>query len=99
MPAGNQTGPMGMGPRTGRGFGYCSGNNAPGYANGGFGHRGGGFARGKRFWGAGYPGAYQAPVMTPEQERESLKAQAHNLEESLKAIQERLDKLDTGKGE
>ena len=31
MPAGDGTGPMGMGPRTGRGLGYCAGSDAPGY--------------------------------------------------------------------
>jgi hypothetical protein len=33
MPAGDRTGPRGMGPRTGRGAGYCAGYSAPGYAN------------------------------------------------------------------
>ena len=33
MPAGDGTGPMGMGPMTGRGAGYCSGYGMPGYAN------------------------------------------------------------------
>jgi len=33
MPAGDRTGPMGAGPRTGRGAGYCSGYSVPGYAN------------------------------------------------------------------
>lgn len=31
MPAGDRTGPWGLGPRTGRGLGYCSGYGAPGY--------------------------------------------------------------------
>ena len=43
MPAGNRTGPQGMGPRTGRGAGYCAGNDSPGYVNQGFGS---GFGRG-----------------------------------------------------
>lgn len=33
MPGGDGTGPMGMGPMTGRGAGYCAGNDVPGYAN------------------------------------------------------------------
>ena len=33
MPAGDGTGPMGMGPMTGRGAGYCGGYDAPGWAN------------------------------------------------------------------
>ncbi len=40
MPRGDGTGPMGMGPMTGRGAGYCAGYAAPGYANPvGFGRR------------------------------------------------------------
>ena len=33
MPAGDGTGPMGMGPMSGRGAGYCGGYDAPGAAN------------------------------------------------------------------
>lgn len=33
MPGGDGTGPMGMGPMTGRGAGYCAGFEVPGYAN------------------------------------------------------------------
>ena len=31
MPRGDRTGPAGMGPMTGRAYGYCSGHGAPGY--------------------------------------------------------------------
>jgi Family of unknown function (DUF5320) len=31
MPAGDRTGSWGLGPRTGRGLGYCSGYQAPGF--------------------------------------------------------------------
>ena len=31
MPNKNGTGPEGKGPKTGRGLGYCSGNDKPGY--------------------------------------------------------------------
>jgi hypothetical protein len=33
MPGGDGTGPAGLGPRTGRGAGYCAGFPYPGYAN------------------------------------------------------------------
>ena len=33
MPAGDGTGPTGMGPRPGRGMGYRTGYNPPGWAN------------------------------------------------------------------
>jgi len=58
MPGGDGTGPMGMGPMTGRAAGYCAGYPAPGYANPipgrgwGFGY-GRGFGRG-RGWGRGF---------------------------------------------
>ena len=72
MPRGDRTGPMGMGPMTGRRAGYCSGYAAPGFANPGprmgfgrgMGWGGGGrgynpgFGRGwrHRFYAAGGPG-------------------------------------------
>ncbi len=31
MPKGDKTGPEGKGPKTGRGLGYCNGNDKPGY--------------------------------------------------------------------
>ena len=37
MPAGNGTGPLGMGPMTGRAAGYCAGYPVPGYMNAGLG--------------------------------------------------------------
>jgi hypothetical protein len=43
MPAGDRTGPYGMGPMTGRAMGYCAGFPVPGYANFGWGR---GFGRG-----------------------------------------------------
>jgi uncharacterized protein DUF5320 len=50
MPGGDRTGPLGQGPMTGRGMGYCAGNSASGFAGGagGRGFRGGG--RGGRGW-------------------------------------------------
>ncbi len=67
MPGGDGTGPMGMGPMTGRAAGYCAGYAVPGFMNpvggrGGWGRgRGGGFGghgRGWRnmYWATGLPG-------------------------------------------
>ncbi|MCF8111670.1 MAG: DUF5320 domain-containing protein [Desulfobacteraceae bacterium] len=61
MPGGDRTGPIGAGPMTGRGAGFCSGFGAPGFANPvpgrGFG-MGFGRARGRgqrgRFFGGGF---------------------------------------------
>lgn len=74
MPRGDGTGPMGMGPMTGRSAGFCAGYNAPGYANPvwGFGRGlGRGFGRGRGFgwWrGGGAPArgaSYGAPAYAP----------------------------------
>ena len=71
MPAGDGTGPAGMGPMTGRAAGYCAGYNTPGYVNQA-GGRGFGFGRGRgggrgfgrgRGWGQGW--AYPYPAATP----------------------------------
>ncbi|HUU09420.1 MAG TPA: DUF5320 domain-containing protein [Phycisphaerae bacterium] len=65
MPGGDGTGPMGMGPMSGRGAGYCAGYPAPGFMNPvggrgffGRGFRGRGGGRGQRnmFWATGMPG-------------------------------------------
>jgi len=70
MPGGNRTGPEGYGPRTGRGLGYCSGYDSPGFAKGA--PRGRGFGRGygRGYWGRGrgfwrrgyYPEPYYEPA-------------------------------------
>jgi hypothetical protein len=54
MPAGDGTGPMGMGPMTGRGAGYCGGYDAPGRSN---------WGPGRRFYGRGRRGGYGPPPM------------------------------------
>ncbi|MBE0425910.1 MAG: DUF5320 domain-containing protein [Nitrospirae bacterium] len=51
MPFGDRTGPVGLGSRTGRAAGYCSGFGMPGYANPVSGGGRFGFGRG---WGRGY---------------------------------------------
>ncbi len=98
MPGGDRTGPLGVGPRTGRGIGYCAGYNRPGFANlalgypGWFGFRCGGGGRGwrHRYFASGIPGRAQP---TPEQETADLKAQADWLKGQLDAIQKRIEEL------
>ncbi len=74
MPRGDGTGPMGMGPMTGRAAGYCAGYDVPGYMNPTFGRfgfgrgwfgRGGG--RGWRHWyyATGFPGWARAQYYNP----------------------------------
>ncbi len=109
MPKGDGTGPMGLGPRTGRGLGYCSGYNVPGYLNPlgaywGFGRGFGWFGRGRGFrhmyyltglpgWARGWFGYPPYPVSNID-EKDILSAEAKYLEDQLKYIKERLDQLD-----
>jgi hypothetical protein len=83
MPRGDSTGPMGMGPMTGRQAGYCAGYNMPGFVkNAGrrgmgtsfgrgvnLGEWGGGFRRRNRFFATGVPGrAWFGVPLTPFQQ-------------------------------
>jgi hypothetical protein len=102
MPRGDRTGPMGQGPRTGRGLGYCSGSETPGYANsgpglgfgmGGGGGRGMGGGRGRRnmFFATGLPGwlrfgPFGAPSHTPDPA-----AEKQALKNQADALQSQLD--------
>lgn len=59
MPGGDRTGPAGVGPRTGGGWGYCGGFGMPGFANRGLGRgfgMGFGWGRGAWGWGRGFGG-------------------------------------------
>ena len=61
MPRGDGTGPMGMGPLTGRGRGYCTGSVRSGYAKAGSSMGvGRGFRRIFRIFGIGRH--HQSPV-------------------------------------
>lgn len=52
MPRGDRTGPEGRGQKTGRGAGYCAGNDEPGYTDPGPRRGGGfGFGGGRGGWG------------------------------------------------
>ncbi len=110
MPGGDGTGPTGMGPMTGRAAGFCAGYPAPGYMSpvGGRGYwgwgrgRGGGrgrrnwyYATGLPFWARG-PQGFMGPV-SPEQERESLRQQSQYLQDSLDAINRRIEDLEKEK--
>jgi hypothetical protein len=69
MPRGDGTGPMGMGPMTGRAAGYCAGFPVPGFMNPmpGYGVWGGGRGRGWRRWyrATGMPGWMRASYGLP----------------------------------
>jgi len=108
MPRGDRTGPNGMGPRTGRGAGFCSGFDRPGYMNGGagtgFGYgrgMGRGFSHGMGYGRGvyGFPaGGYAAPSVpyTPyskELEKGYLENEISILKEQLKVSESRLADL------
>ena len=105
MPGGDRTGPVGRGPRTGRGFGFCSGYPSPGYTVGqprggiGFGRGWGrGFGRGFRSWNREYYPYSEPPTpKTDENEKQYLEALAHDLEEELKNIKNKIQELSNNK--
>ncbi|TZE80942.1 DUF5320 domain-containing protein [Calorimonas adulescens] len=88
MPRGDGTGPMGLGPMTGRRMGFCAGYNRPGYM---------GFGRyPMRFWRNPYH-PYYAPWWYDEEiEKNYLQAEAKYLEKELEEIKKRLDQLNKG---
>ena len=71
MPGGDRTGPMGMGPMTGRAAGCCVGNqvpehvSTPGGGGRGFGGGGGGRGRRNRFYATGLTGWQRAAAGMP----------------------------------
>ena len=92
MPGGDRTGPLGHGPMTGRGLGYCSGTNRPGYTTPRYGRgfsrgRGRGFGRGfwgrgRGFWGSDYLDPYYPSYDVesyPQRSKEEEKSYLKNL--------------------
>jgi len=107
MPAGDGTGPRGMGPMTGRGAGYCAGYDAPGYANPmpgrGFGMgwgrgRGWGGGRGRgRFgyapaWGTP-PAAAYGPYGAPPTQPPTREQETEFLKSQAEMLKEELDAI------
>lgn len=108
MPLGDRTGPSGLGPRSGRGAGYCSGSPGPRFRNPAYGSWGG---HGRRHWfyATGLTGWQRAccgwpawarwagwpsfGAPTQEEELEALKNQASCLEKALERIRSRIDEL------
>ncbi len=91
MPRGDGTGPMGMGPMTGRAAGFCAGFNTPGFQNPMPGRgMGMGFGRGRGFGmgmggGRGFRNRYYATGMTGWQRAQAMPAMTREQEvEALK---------------
>ncbi len=107
MPGGDRTGPLGLGPMTGRAVGYCAGYSGPGYGRGfGLGRgRGRGFGRG--FWRRGrglwwrgtFPEPYYFPETNVKEEKTYLENLVKDLEEEIKAIRERIQDISKEKKE
>jgi len=105
MPGGDRRGPLGQGPMTGRGGGFCAGYAMPGYMNTcgrGF-FRGGGRGRGFRRWffATGLPGwmrfgqvfSADAPQYSTDDEVQYLKNQSEYLKKALEDVNIRLSEI------
>jgi len=98
MPGGDRTGPLGMGPMTGRAAGYCAVYPTPEYANPmpgrgfgmGFGRRRGG---GRGWWNRWNMPLVYYPQQTEEQEKGFLENEMKVLQEQLNSIKKRLDEV------
>ena len=107
MPRGNRTGPWGLGSRTGRGLGYCSGFSTPGYSKGpGMGWRRG-WARGRGGGFSPYP-YYSSEAVTPypiapvgswptapdpKEESKYLEQTLDGLKKEIELVEKRLEEL------
>ena len=112
MPRGDRTGPIGMGPMTGRQMGICTGypesyfrSDNPYYGSGqgmgfrrGF-NRGMGFGRGFNRGRGGFGGYWGYPSQPFKQQDEAayLEMQAKDIEEDLTRIKSRLEELKKSK--
>ncbi|MBE0673074.1 MAG: DUF5320 domain-containing protein [Bacteroidales bacterium] len=97
MPLGDRRGPSGMGPGTGRAFGYCYGFDSPGHTRepgsgmgrGGWSGYGRGLGRGRSFMtgrGRGFYGQGFAPGFPAEMP-------AMNKDEKIKMLKSKIDYL------
>ncbi len=89
MPRRDGTGPYGMGPMSGRGFGPCSGYAVSPFIGFGCGY---GRGRGYRWMRYGYPVVPQE--FEAKDEKEILQAQAQYLESQLESVKKQLEKLE-----
>ncbi len=105
MPRGDRTGPMGMGPMTGRGAGFCGGNAGPGFMSqmpgrgAGFGRcRGGGFGMGRGWKHTGNYYGYRETASqvsaVPVDELSILKGQATYFGQALASVTDRISELE-----
>jgi len=97
MPGGDRTGPMGGGPMTGWGRGFCGESATSGVGRG----RGRGWGHGwrHRFWATGQPGGLRggsaASEPPTEVEQQALQREAAAIEADLERIRRRLQELES----
>lgn len=105
MPGFDRTGPLGQGPITGGGFGYCGTGRRQGYGLWGrafYGGFGAGSGRGRlgRGLGPGYAywpqrRSYLQPVaLGPKEKLDELKREANDLRAYLKDLEARIGELE-----
>ena len=103
MPRGDRMGPSSEGPKSGRGMGYCTGNDHPGFMNsisswgGGSGrqfHGGQGYGRGHGFrFRQGYGNYYQGGIADVS-DKTLIENEIRILKDQLSALEDRLSKKD-----
>ena len=105
MPGGDRTGPMGMGPMTGRAAGFCAGFGMPGFGNPapgrgfgmgfgrgrGFGGRGGGRGWRRRFYATGQPGGMRFAESAAPLQQDNPEPDKQALKNQVEALQSELD--------
>jgi len=100
MPGGDRTGPLGEGPKTGKGLGFCTGNEYPGYLNM---HPTRGARFGRRFrrgygYGAGFGfrhgyRSFYRGNMADVSEKTLIENEIRILKDQLSALEDRLSKI------
>ena len=99
MPRGDRSGPSGEGPNTGRGMGYCTGNDHPGFTNTisnrgrGYGrgfHGGQGYGRGAGFRFRGDYGGNNPGNISNVSEKTLIENEIRILKDQLSALEDRL---------
>jgi len=102
MPRGDKTGPEGNGAMSGRGLGYCAGNNSPGYVNNccgrkrGFGAingfgigRGTGQGFGRRFWTTPQEMIQTTKEPTQKELLNELEAEKKEIDKAIKELKQK----------
>ena len=94
MPRGDQTGPMGKGPMSGRRAGRCANSGARERNLSGFGTGGHGCRR--MYYETGLPGFMrEGEDVQPIREKDVLKAEVERLEKRMSELQEEIFKMGT----